>query len=65
MGYVLVYKDSGKIVRDKDNIILSFDKEPSTYNKNKFKIASLLQEEINEMIFNEILNEDGLFNENN
>jgi len=66
IGYVLMYKRNGELLRDKEGIIISFDKEPSVYNKSKFTVISSNQEEINELIFNENLNKDnGLFDENN
>jgi hypothetical protein len=59
--YVLIAKDSGDIIRDQKGNILVFCDAPKTRSIS-YNILAIREEEINEIIYNENLDKDGIQN---
>jgi len=59
IAYVLTIKETGHIVRNQYGNILVFSETPKMYSL-RYNILAIKEEEINEIIYNENLNKDGL-----
>jgi hypothetical protein len=58
--YVLTMMTTGQLIRDQFGHIMVFNSAPSTALSTKYSILAISSEEINEIIYNENLNKDGI-----
>jgi hypothetical protein len=63
--YVLLSKDTKKILRDNKGTPIGFKSLPELLSDKAFTIGVMYEEDLNNLIYNENLNKDGLLDENN
>lgn len=57
--YTLIDKETGSVVRDQNRNIIIFEVAPKP-KSSRYNILAIPNDEINEIIYNENLNKDGI-----